>query len=71
MEENTNKNIIINGTNNRYLVKLANREKKEPKKRSVIKKSKLSIENLDFNKQKELLNAICKMQISVDCENND
>ena len=38
MEENTNKNIIINGTNNRYLVKLANREKKEPKKRSVIKK---------------------------------
>lgn len=70
MEENTNKNIIINGTNNRYLVKLANREKKEPKKRAAISKYKLSIENLDFNKQKELLNAICKMQIGINQESN-
>ena len=70
MEENTNKNIIINGTNNRYLVKLANREKKEPKKRDAIKKSKLSIEKLDFNKQKELLNIISNSQFGINKESN-
>jgi hypothetical protein len=70
MEENTNKNIIISGTNNRYLVKLANREKKEPQKRAAINKSKLSIDKLDFNKQKELLNVISKTQIGIDKESN-
>jgi hypothetical protein len=71
MEENTNKNIIINGTNNRYLVKLANREKKEPKKRTAISKYKISIDNLDFNKQKDLLIAINKKKDEQDRESNN
>jgi hypothetical protein len=52
------KNITINGTNNRYLIKRANRVVNVPKKRTIIDKYNLQMEDLDFHKQNVLLKEI-------------
>ena len=57
LDENK-KNVIINGTNNRYLIKRANRVVNVPKKRAIINKYNLPMEDLDFNKQTMLLKEI-------------
>ena len=57
-DEENNKQIIINGTNNRYLIKRANRVKNVPKIRAIINKYNLTMEDLDYNKQFDLLKEI-------------
>jgi hypothetical protein len=58
---NTNddkKNITILGTNNRYLIKRANRVKNEVKKREIMNKYNILPQFLDFNKQIEMIKDI-------------
>ena len=43
-KQENSKQIIINGTNNRYLIKRANRVKTVPKTRSIINKYNLSMD---------------------------
>jgi hypothetical protein len=57
-DDENKKNITINGTNNRYLIKRANRVVNVPKKRAIINKYNLPMEELDFNKQFILLKEI-------------
>ena len=57
-DDENKKNITINGTNNRYLIKRANRVVNVPKKRAIINKYNLPMEDLDFNKQFILLKEI-------------
>uniref|UniRef100_A0A6C0DKV5 HNH domain-containing protein n=1 Tax=viral metagenome TaxID=1070528 RepID=A0A6C0DKV5_9ZZZZ len=57
-ETTETKDIIITGTNNRYLIKRANREKNVPTIRKVMSKYDISIDELDFKKQFELLQEI-------------
>jgi len=58
LNENEKKNIIITGTNNRYLVKRANRIKHEVKKREIMNKYNILPLFLDYNKQLEMLKDI-------------
>jgi len=55
---NDAKSIKITGTNNRYLIKLANREKKEPTKRVFMNKHELSEKKLTFDIQLNYLQEI-------------
>lgn len=55
---NEKKNIIITGTNNRYLIKRANRVKAEVKKREIMNKYNILPMFLDYNKQLEMLKEI-------------
>ena len=57
-DEENNKHITINGTNNRYLIKRANRVKTLPKIRAIINKYNLPMEHMDFNRQLFLLKEI-------------
>ena len=58
LNENEKKNIFITGTNNRYLVKRANRIKDEVKKREIMNKYNILPLFLDYNKQLEMLKEI-------------
>jgi hypothetical protein len=58
INEFNQKNINIVGTNNRYLIKRANRVKNLPKMRAIINKYNLPIENFSFDRQIFLLNEI-------------
>lgn len=58
LNENEKKNIIITGTNNRYLVKRANRIKHQVKKREIMNKYNILPLFLDYNKQLEMLKEI-------------
>jgi hypothetical protein len=61
------KSVIISGTNNRYLIKRANRVKNEIKKREIMNKYNMETEFLTYNKQIDLINEIhCKIN-----ENNN
>jgi hypothetical protein len=53
--DESNKKILITGTNNRYLIKRANRVKAELKKRQLITKYKLGERFLNWDLQLELL----------------
>jgi hypothetical protein len=55
---NDKKNITILGTNNRYLIKRANRVKNEVKKREIMNKYNILPQFLDFNKQIEMIKDI-------------
>jgi len=51
----TNKNISITGTNNRYLIKRANRVKTEVKKREIMNKYNINPVFLNCDKQLQLI----------------
>jgi hypothetical protein len=53
--EDTKKNIIITGTNNRYLIKRANRVKNEVKKREIINKYNINETFLNYDTQLEMI----------------
>lgn len=55
---NEKKNIIISGTNNRYLIKRANRVKNEVKKREVMNKYNIIPIFLNYDKQIEMIKDI-------------
>jgi hypothetical protein len=55
---NDKKNITILGTNNRYLIKRANRVKNEVKKREIMNKYNMLPQFLDYNKQVEMIKDI-------------
>ena len=62
-ENNTNndsdkKNIVITGTNNRYLIKRANRVKNEIKKREIMNKYDISEKYLNYTTQLEIIKDI-------------
>ena len=62
-ENNTNndsdkKNIVITGTNNRYLIKRANRVKNEIKKREIMNKYDISEKYLNYTTQLEVIKDI-------------
>lgn len=59
-ENSQTKDIHITGTNNKYLIKRANREKQIPKIRKIVSKYDISMEEMDFKKQFELLQEIYK-----------
>jgi hypothetical protein len=71
LEEENNKQIIINGTNNRYLIKRANRVKNVPKTRAIINKYNLTMKDLDYNKQLDLLKEIYLYQLNGEKEVNE
>lgn len=52
------KNVIISGTNNRYLIKRANRVKNEVKKREIMNKYNIAPLFLNYNKQLEMIKEI-------------
>lgn len=52
------KNVIISGTNNRYLIKRANRVKSEVKKREIMNKYNIAPPFLNYNKQLEMVKEI-------------
>jgi hypothetical protein len=56
--DTNNKKVIINGTNNRYQIKKLTTEKKEPKKRIMSEKWKLSKEHYTCDYQLQMLNDI-------------
>jgi hypothetical protein len=56
--ENENRNIIITGTNNRYLIKRANRVKNEVKKREIMNKYNILPQFLNYNKQLGMIREI-------------
>ncbi len=56
--DNENKKILINGTNNRYLIKRANRVVEVPKQRAIVSKYGLNIENMNYENQLKILNEI-------------
>jgi hypothetical protein len=59
MENNDdNKNILITGTNNRYLIKRANRVKNEVKKREIMNKYNINPIFLTYEKQLQLIKEI-------------
>jgi len=53
--ESDKKNIIITGTNNRYLIKRANRVKTEIKKRVIMNKYDISDNYLNYTTQLEII----------------
>lgn len=55
---NEKKRVIINGTNNRYQIKKLITEKKEPKKRILSEKWKLSKEYYTYDKQLQIMKDI-------------
>lgn len=55
---NEKKSIIISGTNNRYLIKRANRVKNEVKKREIMNNYNITPIFLNYNKQIEMINDI-------------
>ena len=55
---NTKKSILITGTNNRYLIKRANRVKKEIVKRDIMNKYNISDKFFNYQIQLELLKEI-------------
>lgn len=57
-DDSEKKNIIINGTNNRYLIKRANRISNEVKKREIMNKHNMSHLFLNYNKQLEIIQEI-------------
>ena len=65
----TEKNIIISGTNNRYLIKRANRVQNEIKKRATMNKYNIPQEFFLFDKQVELLKEIYKNENKNNNEN--
>jgi len=71
LDEENNKQIIINGTNNRYLIKRANRVKNVPKTRAIMNKYNLTMEDLDYNKQFDLLKEIYFYQLNGEKEVNE
>ena len=54
----TNKNISITGTNNRYLIKRANRVKPEVKKREIMNKYNINPLFLNCDKQMQIIKDI-------------
>jgi hypothetical protein len=54
----TNKSISITGTNNRYLIKRANRVKTEVKKREIMNKYKINPIFLNCDKQMQIIKDI-------------
>jgi hypothetical protein len=54
----TNKNISITGTNNRYLIKRANRVKPEVKKREIMNKYNINPVFLNCDKQMQIIKDI-------------
>jgi hypothetical protein len=64
------KDIRITGTNNKYLIKRANREKQIPKVRKMVSKYDISMEELDFKKQFELLQEIYKELLVTNSNNH-
>lgn len=57
-EKDEKKNIIITGTNNKYLIKRANRVPIELKKREIMNKYNLPPNFLEYNKQNEIIHDI-------------
>ena len=57
-ETNETKNVVITGTNNRYLIKRANRVKNEVKKREIMNKYNILDNYLNYTKQLEMLKEI-------------
>ena len=55
---NTKKSILITGTNNRYLIKRANRVKKEIVKRDIMNKYNISEQFFNYQIQLQLLKEI-------------
>ena len=55
---NTKKSILITGTNNRYLIKRANRVKKEIVKRDIMNKYNISEHFFNYQTQLQLLKEI-------------
>jgi len=53
-----NKSLTISGTNNRYLIKRANRVKNEVKKREIMNKYNIAPSFLNYDKQLEMLKEI-------------
>jgi hypothetical protein len=51
----SNKRILITGTNNRYLIKRANRVKNEVKKREIMNKYNINPIFLNYEKQMQLI----------------
>jgi hypothetical protein len=68
-ENSQTKDICITGTNNKYLIKRANREKQIPKIRKIVSKYDISMEDLDFKKQFELLQEMYKDLTVINSEN--
>jgi hypothetical protein len=57
----TNRSISITGTNNRYLIKRANRVKNEVKKREIMNKYNINPIFLNYEKQMQMIKEIyCK-----------
>jgi len=54
----SNKNIVISGTNNRYLIKRANRVKNEVKKREIMNKYNINPLFLNYEKQMQIIKDI-------------
>ena len=71
LDEENKKQIIINGTNNRYLIKRANRVKNVPKTRAIMNKYNLTMEDLDYNKQLDLLKEIFLYQLNGEKKVNE
>ena len=60
-DNETQKNINITGTNNRYLIKRANRVKNEVKKREIMNKYNINPIFLNYEKQMQMIKEIyCK-----------
>jgi len=57
-DKTSNKQIDITGTNNRYLIKRANRVKNEIKKREIMNKYNIDKKFLDYNLQLQLIKEI-------------
>lgn len=54
----SNKSVLITGTNNRYLIKRANRVKNEVKKREIMNKYNIMDNYLNYAKQLDMLTEI-------------
>jgi len=57
-DESDKKNILITGTNNRYLIKRANRVKTEIKKREIMNKYDIGDKYLNYTTQLEIIKEI-------------
>ena len=57
-DESDKKNILITGTNNRYLIKRANRVKTEIKKREIMNKYDIDDKYLNYTTQVEIIKEI-------------
>jgi hypothetical protein len=58
MNEEENKHVSISGTNNRYMIKRANRVKNEIKKREIINKYNINDKFLSYETQLQLIKEI-------------